>query len=182
MSNPTGRNADSIICPRCTGFIPNDETPGAYPGATSRTDNTTEVCSSCGSQEGMESFVNGKPMPQEMWACNRDTSRDWNGPDLRINELINTHPNKEAITAYLRDSGLSGTADDFDSFRDSFMGVWSSVEECVENYLEETGVLSEVPKLLRYYIAFDRLAYDMLLTDLYTIDSENGDRWVFRYQ
>jgi hypothetical protein len=43
-------------------------------------------------------------------------------------------------------------------------------------------VLSEVPKLLRYYIAFDRLAYDMLLTDLYTIDSENGDRWVFRYQ
>jgi|688.fasta_scaffold266306_2 hypothetical protein len=62
------------------------------------------------------------------------------------------------------------------------MGVWSSVEEFLENYLGEIGVLSEVPDLLRYYIAFDRLAYDMLITDIFTIEAENGDRWVFRYR
>lgn len=35
-------------CPRCTHFIPNDETPGAFPGAISRLDDKTEICSACG--------------------------------------------------------------------------------------------------------------------------------------
>lgn len=49
-------NGDKPICPRCGGFIPNDDQPGAYPGALSRTDNQTEVCSSCGQREAMEQF------------------------------------------------------------------------------------------------------------------------------
>jgi hypothetical protein len=40
-------------CPRCAGFIPNNDTPGAYPGALSRLDNTTEVCSQCGEDEAI---------------------------------------------------------------------------------------------------------------------------------
>jgi hypothetical protein len=46
---------DSLIveCPRCGGGVPNDETPGAYPGAISRWDNKTEICSQCGSDEAM---------------------------------------------------------------------------------------------------------------------------------
>lgn len=43
-------------CPRCHGFIPNNDTPGAYPGAISRLDNTTEVCSSCGTEEAIEDW------------------------------------------------------------------------------------------------------------------------------
>lgn len=41
------------VCPRCQGWIPNNEQPGAYPGAISRIDNTTEICSSCGSDEAV---------------------------------------------------------------------------------------------------------------------------------
>lgn len=41
------------VCPRCQGWIPNNEQPGAYPGAISRLDNTTEICSSCGSDEAV---------------------------------------------------------------------------------------------------------------------------------
>ena len=41
------------LCPICDGAIPNNETPGAYPGALSRFDNETEVCSACGSAEAM---------------------------------------------------------------------------------------------------------------------------------
>ena len=41
------------ICFICSGYIPNNETPGAYPGALSRWDNTTEICSLCGSAEAM---------------------------------------------------------------------------------------------------------------------------------
>lgn len=40
-------------CPRCGGYIPNDVTPGEYPGALSRWDNRTEVCSACGTEEAM---------------------------------------------------------------------------------------------------------------------------------
>lgn len=41
------------ICPRCDGYIPNNDTPGAYPGALSRADNKTEVCSQCGYDEAL---------------------------------------------------------------------------------------------------------------------------------
>lgn len=48
---------DRPICPRCNGYIPNDAQPGAYPGAISRTDNLTEICSSCGTEEAMMDFA-----------------------------------------------------------------------------------------------------------------------------
>lgn len=46
-------------CPRCGGFIPNDFQPGAYPGAISRLDNKTEICSSCGTDEAIEDYSTG---------------------------------------------------------------------------------------------------------------------------
>jgi hypothetical protein len=47
----------NTICPRCDGSIPNNETPGAYPGAISRKDNKTEICSACGTREALEGFL-----------------------------------------------------------------------------------------------------------------------------
>lgn len=41
------------ICPRCEGWIPSNSEPGAYPGAISRLDNETEICSQCGSEEAV---------------------------------------------------------------------------------------------------------------------------------
>ena len=41
------------MCPRCGNYIPNDLQPGAYPGALSRTNNITEICSACGLDEAM---------------------------------------------------------------------------------------------------------------------------------
>lgn len=55
------------ICPRCGGAIPNDATPGAYPGALSRTDNETEICSECGTREALEQFFGDGLMPQSEW-------------------------------------------------------------------------------------------------------------------
>lgn len=40
------------VCPRCeSSFIPDNDHPGAHPGALSRTDNKTEICSECGVEE-----------------------------------------------------------------------------------------------------------------------------------
>lgn len=44
------------ICPKCSGFIPNNENPGAYSGAISRRDNKTEICSACGTEEALADF------------------------------------------------------------------------------------------------------------------------------
>lgn len=45
-------SAYASVCPRCeSSFIPTNENPGAYPGALSRTDNKTEICSECGTEE-----------------------------------------------------------------------------------------------------------------------------------
>ena len=59
--------SNAPVCPRCGGFIPNSEQPGAYPGALSRTDNDTEVCSQCGTEEAMEQMSGGAVMPQTFW-------------------------------------------------------------------------------------------------------------------
>jgi hypothetical protein len=64
------------ICPRCGGFIPNNETPGAYPGALSRTtrgenDVPVYVCSACGTAEAMEDFAGGGAAPQSTWLSAR---------------------------------------------------------------------------------------------------------------
>lgn len=44
------------VCPRCSGYIPNNDRPGAYPGALSRLDNKTEICSDCGTEEALEDY------------------------------------------------------------------------------------------------------------------------------
>jgi hypothetical protein len=49
-------------CPRCLGSIPNEAYKGQYPGALSRTDNSTEICSDCGSEEALSELIS-----QDQW-------------------------------------------------------------------------------------------------------------------
>lgn len=58
---------DLYSCPRCFGGIPNSDERGKYPGAISRTDNLTEICSECGVLEAVEQFSTGSPVPQQEW-------------------------------------------------------------------------------------------------------------------
>lgn len=60
-------------CPRCGHYIPNDENPGQYPGALSRTDNKTEVCSPCGEAEALEEYLGPRLMSQEEWTVKNVT-------------------------------------------------------------------------------------------------------------
>ena len=56
-----------------------------------------------------------------------------------------------------------------DSFLESYMGCWSSVEEWAADHWEGSGIIDQVPQDLRGYIAFDRWARDCIL---------GGDIWV----
>lgn len=50
----------NTTCPRCGSGIPNNFLRGQYPGALSRVDNRTEICSDCGTEEAMEQWQTGK--------------------------------------------------------------------------------------------------------------------------
>lgn len=45
------------VCPRCLGFIPSNAFAGEYPGAISRIDNSTEICSDCGTEEAITALI-----------------------------------------------------------------------------------------------------------------------------
>ena len=56
------------ICPRCNdNFIPTNEQPGQYPGAISRADDKTEICSHCGHEEAIEVYAAGGATPSCEW-------------------------------------------------------------------------------------------------------------------
>jgi ribosomal protein S27AE len=57
-----------VMCPRCqASLIPNNEFAGKYPGALSRVDNKTEICSACGADEAMTQWMDGYLAPIENW-------------------------------------------------------------------------------------------------------------------
>lgn len=61
------KEAKDHVCPRCGGPVPNAEFKGQYPGALSRTDNETEVCSECGTAEALQQFTGEGLTAQEAW-------------------------------------------------------------------------------------------------------------------
>jgi len=65
-------------CPRCVqhSWIPRNESPGLYPGALSRTDNATEICSECGEDEALLDHFDGGCQPQSEWPVERKI-RQW---------------------------------------------------------------------------------------------------------
>jgi hypothetical protein len=52
-------------------MVPNNDHPGAYPGALSRADNETEVCSACGTDEALGAFLDGYIAPVDTWPVER---------------------------------------------------------------------------------------------------------------
>ena len=85
VSARKGRMKELPICPKCSGYIPNNENPGAYSGALSRVDNKTEICSACGMEEALADYF-GVPdeteqAENELWeailnfANNTDTAK-----------------------------------------------------------------------------------------------------------
>jgi hypothetical protein len=57
-----------MLCPRCTlNLIPSNDAPGAYPGAMSRADNKTEICSFCGYDEAVKQFFGADVQSKDLW-------------------------------------------------------------------------------------------------------------------
>ena len=67
-------SAPNHICPRCGDPVPNALEVGEYEGARSRTDNQTEICSTCGGEEAYEDAA-GRLRPQSKWPMSEEARR-----------------------------------------------------------------------------------------------------------
>ena len=56
-----------LLCPRCQ----HNTLPIGYPGALSRMDNETEICSPCGTDEGMIDFFGPNRIYMSDWPVKR---------------------------------------------------------------------------------------------------------------
>lgn len=65
--NPIGNFRDKyeevLLCPRCQVRL----LPLGFPGALSRVDNKTEICSECGQDEALENWAGFNLSPTSTW-------------------------------------------------------------------------------------------------------------------
>lgn len=93
------RQSTAFQCPRCHGKIPNNETPGAYPGALSRLtrgqrDDPIYICSACGTHEAMQQFTQaGECTPISDWPLTGEDLADlrkWEEHNRQSRENLQT--------------------------------------------------------------------------------------------
>lgn len=81
----TDTKTEYPACPRCNGFVPNNNHPGEYPGAWSRkgrayeaaldADQYTYVCSDCGTEEAFVQMAGGMTaLEAEEWPLRHDAA------------------------------------------------------------------------------------------------------------
>ena len=70
MTHPASRRnpaEPAPTCPRCLHAIPHDAAPGLVPGAISRVDDVTEICSYCASDEALLLLITGQMVGMAEW-------------------------------------------------------------------------------------------------------------------
>lgn len=105
------------------------------------------------------SFYQESSVPAELWAWIELSDDD-----------------KELLTVY-RDHVESDA--DIDQARDAFQGKADSESAWAEQYLDDAGMLSELPKWAASYFDFEAYARDAQLGGDVTFVRHGGDVWVF---
>ncbi len=65
-----------------------------------------------------------------------------------------------------------------DEAMENLVGVGDSAQDVVEQFLEDTGSLSEIPEPLRYYFDFEKYTHDFMLGDAFEVEYD-GQTYVF---
>tara|TARA_B100000029_G_scaffold516341_1_gene628888 strand:- start:13589 stop:15193 length:1605 start_codon:yes stop_codon:yes gene_type:complete len=65
------------LCPICSGPIPNEKHRGKYPGALSRWDNESEICSACGTAEALSPMIDARALDLMMEAREENDFALW---------------------------------------------------------------------------------------------------------
>jgi len=84
----------------------------------------------------------------------------------------------KAFAAYCDHLSEEISTEAIQHFQESYAGASSSIEGWCEEFLEDSGQLSEIPENLRYYFNFESLARDMQINDVFTV-AHNSQTLVF---
>ena len=82
---------------------------------------------------------------------------------------------RELVAVYREHVDASGSIEDA---QDSYQGTFDSEEDWAERYIEDTGLLKEVPESLRCYIDYEKYARDAGYNGTSLVRHE-GKVWVF---
>jgi antirestriction protein len=85
---------------------------------------------------------------------------------------------KELLAVYREHVDSSPETGTLERARDSFLGTFDSAEAWAEDYLEETGLIKEVPESLQGYIDYERYARDADFNGMHFVEHD-GKVWVF---
>lgn len=99
-------------------------------------------------------FQDWKDVPNDMISESHISPEVW-----ELIEAFDEH-DEDAAKAYVH---CFGEWND-EQFRDRYRGEFNSWEEMVEEFLEETGTLEQIPENLRYYFDYEKYARDIRLS------------------
>ena len=86
----------------------------------------------------------------------------------------------EAFTAFLEYESFDDAEEAAEAFQDCYAGTFESLTEWAEQFIEDAGMLAEMPENLRCYFDYAAFARDCELNgDIWTVDLENGDMAIF---
>lgn len=104
----------------------------------------------------------------------------WRAYEVLSKMLDDDNCDPAAIRAYADHigAGVANIDDEFrDEFDDRFSGRWDCKTDFIEDLLEESGMLDEVPEWARDYFNYEQFARDLFMKNYYR-DPETG--YVFR--
>jgi antirestriction protein len=78
----------------------------------------------------------------------------------RLEQLLEQIPTAVLLERLEVDGIANIDEDDVERTEEQFIGVFDDAASFAAQYLEDTGLLGEVPKALEYYIDFDGWAHD----------------------
>lgn len=133
-------------------------------------------------QEEVKAMLAKSPEPRaEEWAIHDHEGfegykvSEWESFET-LSELATAIEEHGSIVADLMGHlGLKEVSEAVEYLQDNYQGTFRTLEDWAENYMEDTGLLQEVPESMRPYIDVEKWARDAELGgDVFTIEGGEG--------
>jgi hypothetical protein len=152
------------VCPTCGGYIPNNYTPGAYPGALSRKDNQTEICSACGTAEALAGYI------RHEYVDTTETVAGWYLPaGTEVSPVPVLVPTLVAKLAEM----IGGGCQYVEAVNGGMLNLDTGEADLLVGFIDEDGISNKQQINYLATVLFQR--EDYLLGDCYVVSTTNPD-------
>lgn len=87
---------------------------------------------------------------------------------------------RNLVSAYLEGTSSSDyLSTTLKTAQEKLVGVGDSAKEVIEQWADDVGILNEVPDNLKYYFDWDNYTRDILASDCFEVEGDDGQIYVF---